>query len=214
MRKVGFLLMIALLLALVPAVLAGGWAVITLDDMPGEIRAGEPWTVGFTVLQHGQTPVHRLNDGYGDGTPIEPTLIATNPDTGERVEATAEPTKEVGHFTLEVTFPSEGAWEWTIEPAPLAGETQFEPLTVLPAAVAPVEPAAQVEPVVKSLVVEEPAEAVAPTAPDAAPAASTVDGGFPTSAALRWGALIVALVAAALFLIQSRRRSRPAGVES
>jgi hypothetical protein len=186
--------------------------VITQDDMPGEIRAGEPWTVGFTVLQHGETPVHKLDDGYG-GVMVEPTLVATNPDTGERVEMVATPTKEVGHFTLEVTFPSEGAWEWTIYPAPLMGETVFEPLTVLPAA-AVVAPA---QPVVKPVVVEEPVEAAAPPAPAVsnAPAApTTVDSGFPTSAALRWGALIVALVAAALFVIQSRRRSQPAGVES
>ena len=193
MRKVGMLLIIALLLALVPTALAGGWALITLDDMPGEIRAGEPWTAGFTVLQHGQTPVHKLDDGYG-GVMIEPMLIATNPATGERVQATATPTKEIGHFTLEVTFPSEGAWEWTIEPAPL------EPLTVLPGAiVAPVAPEARTESVVKSLMVEAP---------------PAVESGFPTSAALRWGALAVALLAVALFVVQTRRQARAASVES
>ncbi len=200
MRKVGMLLIIALLLALVPTALAGGWALITLDDMPGEIRAGEPWTVGFTVLQHGRTPVHRLDDGYG-GVMIEPTLIAANSDTGERVQVTATPTSEVGHFTLQVTFPSEGAWEWTIEPAPLAGETQFEPLTVLPAAiVAPLAPEARTEPVVKSPVVEEPPAAVAPA----------MESSFPTSAALWWGALAVALAAVALFAVHNRRQARAA----
>lgn len=117
-----------LLLATATAVLAGGWAVVTLDSPPGEIHAGEPWTVGFTVLQHGQTPVHNL----GPGSPIEPLLIATNAD-GRRVEAQATPTDEVGHFVAEVTFPTEGAWEWTIHPNPLAGESLFEPLTVMAA---------------------------------------------------------------------------------
>lgn len=212
MRKVGVLLLIALLLVLVPAVLAGGWAVITLDDMPGEIRAGEPWTAGFTVLQHGQTPVHDLG---ADGGPIVPTLMATNPATGERVEAVATPTEEVGHFVVEVTFPSEGAWEWTIYPAPLMGETVFEPLNVLPAA-AVVAPAA---PVVEPVVVNEPVEAAAPAAADTSTTVDTstaavADSGSPTSVALRWGALIVGLVAVVLFAIQSRRRAQPVGAES
>ena len=183
MRKFGILLTIALLLAFVPAVLAGGWAVITLDDPPGEIHAGQPWTIGFTVLQHGQTPVHTV---FG-GQPVEPTLIATNKATGERVSAVGTPAKETGHFLLEVTFPSEGEWSWTIEPVPLLGETQFEPLTVLPAvAVAPVK---------------QPVEAGA----SLSPAATAADGGLALSSFLRWGALLVALAAVALVVAQNRR---------
>ena len=213
MRKTGFLmLLIVLLLALVPAVLAGGWAVITLDDVPAAPRAGEPWAIGFTVLQHGQTPVHKLDDGY-NGAMIEPTFVATNTATGERIEAVATPTEEVGHFTLEVTFPSEGEWQWTIFPAPLAGETQFEPLQVLPAvAAAPVSAPAKVEPA--PVAPAEPA-AVEPSATVAsAPQVPAVADASPLAAPLRWGAVAVAVVALALFVVQSRRRAQPAGVES
>lgn len=204
MRKVGILLTIALLMALVPAVLAGGWAVITLDDMPGEIRAGEPWTIGFTVLQHGKTPVHDL----GEGVPVEPTFVATNAANGRRVEAVATPTEEPGHFMLEVTFPVEGEWEWTIYPAPLATETMYEPLNVLPAltVAAPAEPAAA------AVRVEESAPAVAPITEENAAAAPANSYSFP--AALRWGALAVALIAAALLVVQNRRRAQPAEVKS
>lgn len=192
MRKFGILLTIVLLLLLVPAVLAGGWAVVTLDDAPGEIHAGQPWTVGFTVLQHGQTPVHTAFD-----VPVEPVLIAIQKGTGERVQATATPTKEVGHFTLEVTFPSEGEWSWTIEPSPLAGDTKFEPLNVLPAVVAaPVKQLPQAQ----------------PGAASPSPAGAT---GFPFNVALRWAALLVALAAVGLFVVQLRRRAEPpAGVET
>ena len=86
--------------------------------------------MNFTVLQHGKTPIH----GF-DGTPLSPTLVATNPATGEQVEVAATPLEEVGRYTLEVTFPSSGAWEWTIEPRPFIGETVFAPLNVLPATV-------------------------------------------------------------------------------
>jgi hypothetical protein len=181
MRKVGFLLIIVLLLALVPAVLAGGWAVITLDEAPGNIEAGKPWMIGFTVLQHGQTPVHKLDVN----SPIEPELVATNLKNGQRVVAQATPTEEIGHFVVEVTFPSEGEWEWTIYPTPLAGDTVFEPLTVLPA----VQPAA--------------AGSAAAHAVATVPA---VEDGPPISVALRWGALALALAAVALFVLQGRRR--------
>lgn len=133
MRKTGFLLILLLLLAAVPAVLAGNWASITLDEPPGEIRAGEPWVAGLTVLRHGVTPIHNL----GEGMPVEPTFVATNKATGERVEAVARPDKELGRFMLEVTFPSNGEWEWVIYPAPLAGDETRRSLTVLPAAPAP-----------------------------------------------------------------------------
>lgn len=203
MRKTGSLmLLLILLLALVPAVLAGGWAVITLDGVPDDPRAGEPWSIGFTVLQHGQTPVHKLSDGY-NGVMVEPTFVATNTTTGERLEAVATPTEVVGHFTLAVTFPSEGEWQWTIFPAPLASETQFEPLKVLPAA-APVAGPAKVEPAPV-----QPA-AVGPGAPVASPAMDA----SPLATPLRWGAVAVAVLALALFVVQSRRRAQPAGVES
>jgi hypothetical protein len=209
-RKLGILATALLLLALVPGVLAGGWAVITLDEPPGEIHAGEPWRMDFTVLQHGKTPVHDLDAN----SPIEPLLVAENPQTGQRIEVMAERLKEPGRFTIEVTFPSEGAWEWTIYPNPLLGETVFEPLTVLPVVnaasvkapvVEPVAPAVQpaaVEPEVAAPVVTQP-EAAQPA--PAAPAAT--DTGLSLSSGLRWAALAAALVALALLILQGWKRS-------
>ncbi len=50
-------LLLAILLALVVTIpaFAGGWAVITLDELPSGAVAGQPLTVGFTVRQHGRT---------------------------------------------------------------------------------------------------------------------------------------------------------------
>lgn len=179
-RKIGLLLLLVVLLATASAALAGGWAVVTLDAPPGEIRAGEPWTVGFTVLQHGQTPVH----GFEDGTPVEPLLVARNLDAGRRVEVMGTPTEEVGHFTAEVTFPVEGEWTWTILPNPLAGDTAFEPLTVLPAA-----------PQLSGAADAQPSAALA-AAPE-----------MPTATGLRWAAVGVAGLAALVALFQARRRA-------
>jgi hypothetical protein len=179
-RKIGLLLAMVLWLALAAGALAGGWAVITLDAPPGEIRAGQPWTVGFTVLQHGVTPVH----GFADGTPVEPLLVARNLDAGRRVEVMATPTEEVGHFIAEVTFPVEGEWTWTILPNPLAGDAAFEPLTVLPAA-PQLSGAAKAQP---------------SAAPAAAPGVLAADG-------LRWAAVGMAGLAAVVALFQARKRA-------
>jgi hypothetical protein len=125
------LICLALLVFATP-VLAGGWATVTLDEIPGEVRAGETVQLSFVVKQHGKTPVHFLTYNM-DNMPLEPFLKATNLNTGETIRVAAERGKEVGHFTLAAVFPSEGEWEWDIVPDPLGGATEFEPLTVLPA---------------------------------------------------------------------------------
>ena len=84
-------------------VFAGGWAVITLDEIPVDIVAGEPITIGFTVLQHGQTP---MND-------LAPTITA-NLYKDQEFTVTAEHDGEPGHYTATLTFPTEGTWDWSI----------------------------------------------------------------------------------------------------
>ncbi|RPI90695.1 MAG: hypothetical protein EHM40_17685, partial [Chloroflexi bacterium] len=74
----GFALLLSLVFA-IPA-FAGGWAVITLDELPGAVVAGEPLTVGFTVLQHGITPM----------SGIDATIVATS-SKKERLVVLAEP---------------------------------------------------------------------------------------------------------------------------
>ncbi|MEO8355638.1 MAG: c-type cytochrome [Chloroflexota bacterium] len=97
---------LALLLSLVFAipVLAGGWAVITLDELPAGIVAGKPFTVGFTVLQHGKTPM----------TDLSPTITA-NLYKDEEFVVPAEPEGKPGHYTATLTFPKEGEWMWSIQ---------------------------------------------------------------------------------------------------
>ncbi len=36
---------------------AGGWAVTTLDTLPRQFNAGETYRIGYTVRQHGETPL-------------------------------------------------------------------------------------------------------------------------------------------------------------
>ena len=84
--------------------LAGGWAVITLDELPTNVVAGEPYTIGFTVLQHGRTPM----------TDIAPTITA-NLYKEEEFTVRARPEGDPGHYTASVTFPKEGQWSWSVQ---------------------------------------------------------------------------------------------------
>lgn len=126
----------AIVMAALP-VMAGGWAVITFDSLPGEVKAGESVHLAFTVRQHGDKPVHTLD--FMDNAPVEPFLVAHNEQTGETIRATALPAEEVGRFTLDLVFPSEGTWQWAITPYPLEGTTQLEPLVVTAAVTASAE---------------------------------------------------------------------------
>ena len=119
------ILIIGLLALLLPAAgaLAGGWVVVTLETMPGQIQAGEPMELSFMVRQHGRTPTHD----------VSPVLTATNAESGRRIQADAEPASKVGRFTVEVSFPDAGLWEWSISAEPYVQTTTFAPLTVLAA---------------------------------------------------------------------------------
>jgi cytochrome c2 len=99
-------LIVTALLALVTSipVFAGGWAVITLDTLPSGVAAGVPVTIGFTVLQHGKTP---LADLY-------PTVTAQLSDSKSFV-VKAEAQGKPGHYTATLIFPEEGNWSWSIQ---------------------------------------------------------------------------------------------------
>ncbi len=188
-----FVLVILAMLALTLPALAGGWAMVTLDSLPRELRAGESIQLGFTVLQHGKTPTNQdLN-----GNPLTPLLTAvkqggtdtTQAKGAETIRVEARQQGPTGHYVVDLTFPSDGSWDWQItlptyyvQDSPSGQSTAiFAPLTVLP-------PAAS-------------APAAAPvTAP--APAATTWLGLSP--AALRWAGLAVLLAALAIGLYSLR----------
>ena len=121
-HALGSLIALVLLLVIAPAAAAGGWAIVTVDQLPGEVRAGDTLRLGFMVLQHGKTPTNQ----------VEPYLQAYNSESGETVRANAVQEGSEGHFVVEIAFPGAGTWEWEIVPAPFEG-IQLEPLRVLPA---------------------------------------------------------------------------------
>ena len=101
MRKV--LVATAVAAILVPATaLAGGWATVQLDSTPTGARAGVPWVVNMTVLQHGRTPL----------SGIEPYVRITQGTTMRTFHA--RPTAKTGVYRARVVFPRSGTWRWAI----------------------------------------------------------------------------------------------------
>jgi hypothetical protein len=105
---------------------AGGWVVITLDDLPAGVHAGETVNLGLMVRQHGRTPIDT----------VSPAALATNQETGETVRVEAEKGEGAGHFTLAIVLPSQGVWDVQITAEPFGQTLQLAPITVLPAVTA------------------------------------------------------------------------------
>lgn len=126
---------LALLLALmftVPA-FAGGWAIVNLDEWPANVVAGEEFEIGFTVLQHGVTPV----------TGITPIISGTLSGGKESMSVMAKEEGEAGHYVANLNFPKAGEWSWKIESF---GEQVMPPLSVAEAS-AVVQTSAETKPV-------------------------------------------------------------------
>ena len=102
--RIALLIVLIFSFALVIPVFAGGWAVISLDELPVGVVAGEPYKIGFTVLQHGRTPMTGLY-------PIVTARIAKD----EVLTFSAEPEGKPGHYTAALTFPTSGEWDWSIQ---------------------------------------------------------------------------------------------------
>ena len=94
----------------VPAA-AGGWAVTTLDEAPGELRVGETHRLGYTIRQHGVSPVDIA------GT----ALIARR--GGQTLRFGGTPQGTTGHHVAEVTLPAGGRWELEIVQGPFGTQS-------------------------------------------------------------------------------------------
>ncbi len=148
---------------------AGGWATVELGAMPRSLEAGKPWRVELIVKQHGVSPMADVTPGV---------QIAN--DAGVVRTFPSHPTKKVGHYVVEVTFPSAGVWKTRLfDGFTDVVEHRLSPLTVTAPGTAPV-PALQ-----------RPTDAPAPVAPAPAPPA---DDGFP------WPQTIALVFIALLFL--------------
>lgn len=105
-KIIALILICPLALALAVPALAGGWATITLEELPTGAVTGEPLTLHFAVRQHGKTLLPGLT----------PTISARNSETGETLSSEANPIEgQPGHYETSLTFPASGTWEWSIQ---------------------------------------------------------------------------------------------------
>lgn len=113
----------------------GGWAVVTVQDLPEYFVAGRPYTIEFTIRQHGR---HLLNN-------LEPELIVSTsaPRFGglwdganeQRVRATARPGQ--GTYGATFTAPSSGPLYVTIKSGFGASNLRLYPAPVIAAGATP-----------------------------------------------------------------------------
>lgn len=104
--------------------LAGGWAVTTVDELPADgIAAGQTYQIGYTIRQHGTTPV----------TGAHTEIRARSEAGGEWLVFQGMSGKLPGQYVVEAWFPTAGEWSWEV----LQGPFGIQPLgsvTVAPPA--------------------------------------------------------------------------------
>jgi hypothetical protein len=97
----------------------GGWAVITVENLPDHLVAREPVTLEFTIRQHGVEPLGGL----------EPSVVARS---GRDVaEVDARPGTRKGRYVATITVPQPGDWTFTINSGFGPNRSQLLPLTAV-----------------------------------------------------------------------------------
>ena len=82
---------------------AGGWAVITVDNLPEYAVAGKPLEFSYVVRQHGQTPLDKLRGAVEARLDGQPTITVP-------ALAVAKP----GGYGAKIVLPKPGEWTVTI----------------------------------------------------------------------------------------------------
>lgn len=108
---------------------AGGWAVTTFDQLPPEFVAGQTYHLGYTIRQHGVTPIR-----------VDRTEVIATPVTGGApLSFVGAPQGELGHYATAVAFPA-GSYTWRVTQQPFQAQ-ELGRLAVGGAAVVPAAPA-------------------------------------------------------------------------
>ena len=98
---------------------AGGWAVITVDNVPDYAVAGTPVELTYSVRQHGHT---LLDDLKG-------TIEARS--GGTTVDASAHRLTRAGTYGAKLVLPSAGEWTITIRSGFMNSNVSLLPMSVV-----------------------------------------------------------------------------------
>jgi len=99
------------LAALATPALAGGWAVTTFDDMPGQIVSGKEYALGYTIRQHGATPIN-----------VDKTEIIAVAVSGRTLSFPGKSDGALGHYIATVFFPAGGTYTWQVTQGDFAAQ--------------------------------------------------------------------------------------------
>ena len=91
------------------AAFAGSWAMASFDEVPAEFQAGLTYDLQYSILQHGETPVD-----VGDSQ----VLIVDS--AGSITAFDAVPLGQPGRYSVSITFPASGSWDWEVTMGPFA----------------------------------------------------------------------------------------------
>ncbi len=100
----------------------GGWAVVTVKDVPEYFVAGQRYTIEFQVRQHGRTLLNGL----------QPELLV-GLGSGRKETIPAVPRPAAGTYAATFTVPSTGPVLLTIKSGWGSSELTLYPQTVVPA---------------------------------------------------------------------------------
>jgi mono/diheme cytochrome c family protein len=107
---------------------AGGWAVVSLQDVPDYAVAGQPLTLTYSVRQHGE-------ELHGD---LKGSVSARSGSASVSIDA--KPTTQRGYYAATVTLPNAGDWTLTIASGFPKSQLKLLPIRAV-AAGAPAPPA-------------------------------------------------------------------------
>ena len=113
----------------------GGWAVVTVRDLPDHVIAGQPLEIGYAVRQHGVTLLPGLHG----------RVVAREAAGGAEVAADATPLPATGHYAARLVLPRAGAWTVTIGSGFMTTRATLLPLRVVAPGSAAVAPLADAE---------------------------------------------------------------------
>jgi mono/diheme cytochrome c family protein len=99
----------------------GGWATITVDDLPQSLTVGQPTRLGFMVRQHGMTLLGNL----------KPSVVATSGSTNLEVEA--RPNGVDGHYEASIIVPKTGRWTLELRSGFGPSNAKLYPIAAYPA---------------------------------------------------------------------------------
>ena len=99
----------------------GGWAVVTVDDLPDYVVAAQPLRLSFIVRQHGMTPLSGLRPSVEAKSRNANVSVSAIPDTG------------AGRYVAQLNLPRPGDWIITIHSGFLGSETTLPALRTVSA---------------------------------------------------------------------------------